>query len=218
MKPVAHLLPTASAPVAAATALVAVAQSSMQQGLAEIAAAPDAAMKTERAARQAEDTGPGAEEEAVATTMVEAKLAEVTRAAVSSAPTGAETAGTRGTRGTCISGSSSPDCFDTSCSTLRSPRRARHSVHTAMAVRQAAGAAGVELEVQAMATGIVAAEVLVARRAADAVGVAAQKAEAAEAEARAVGTSVVGSEVEEVAVVEAEAAVMVVGARAEVEV
>jgi len=87
-----------------------------------------------------------------------------------------------------------------------------------MAVRQAAGAAGVELEVQAMATGIVAAEVLVARRAADAVGVAAQKAEAAEAEARAVGTSVVGSEVEEVAVVEAEAAVMVVGARAEVEV
>ena len=217
MKPVARLLPTASALVAAATALVAVAQSSMQQGLAEIAAAPDAAMKTERAASQAEDTGPGAEEEAVATTMVEAKLAEE-RAAVASAPMEAETAGTRNTRGTCISGSSSPGCFDTNCSTLRSLRRARLSVHIVMAARRVAGAAGEELEVQEMAMGIVAAEVLVARRAVAAVGVAAQKAEAAEVEARAVGTSVVGSEVEEVAVVEAEAAVMVVGARAEVEV
>ena len=216
MKAFAYLLPTASALVAAATALAAAAHSSMQQGLAEIAAAPDAAMKTERAARQAVDTGPGAKEEAAAT-KAEATLAEE-RAAVASAPMGAETAGTRGTRGTCISGSSSPGCFDTNCSTLRSPRRARLSVHTAMAVRWVAGAAGEELEVQEMATGIVAAEVLVARRAVAAVGVAAQKAEAAEVEARAVGTSVVGSEVEEVAVVEAEAAAMVVGAKAEVEV
>ena len=84
---------------------------SMHQDLAENAAANAEATKTKRAATQATAREPEATEAAV--TEVGPRLVHV-RAAVVSAPMGAEKAGTPGTPGTCISGSLFPGCFDTS--------------------------------------------------------------------------------------------------------